>query len=86
MDDKEKAKTLLQYGGKIIDVNDLPPGMITNLSVSQVESIPTFESRYMFNDNKMIEFDISIRIRGSYDDVGYIRDMKKCAIVPYPEQ
>lgn len=85
MDDKEKAKTLLQYGGKIIDVESLPLGVVIEAISNHVSKPPTFEERYMLDRDDYIEFDIRIKVRGKINDVGYIHSMKKCAIIPYPE-
>ena len=87
MDDKEKAKVYLQYGENIIDVEDLPAGIVVEAVSRHIERPPTFEERFVLSDEDtaMIEFNINIKVRGKIKDVGYLHDMKKCAIVPYPE-
>lgn len=85
MDDKEKAKVYLQYGENIIDVESLPTGVVVEAISNHVAKPPTFEERYMLDEDDYLEFDIRIKVRGKIKDVGYIHNMKKCAIVPYPE-
>jgi hypothetical protein len=87
MDDKEKAKVYLQYKDNIIDVSELPAGEIIESRGRHIEKYPTFEERFMFDsvDNNVVEFNVTLRVRGRWKDVAYLYDMKKCAIVPYPE-
>jgi len=91
MDDKERAKTLLQYGDNVISVNELPKGHVVNINMSRSEFMPTFEEMYFMSneereENKYIEFDINIKVGGRAKELAYLHNMKNCVIVPYPKE
>jgi hypothetical protein len=85
MDDKEKAKALLQYGDKLINVEDLSRCIITESRYEERnEMFRSFEDRFI-SDTKYLEFNLNIRVVGKVEDVSYLYNLKNCAIVPYPE-
>lgn len=90
MNDKEKAKVYLQHSENIVDVEKLPKGIVVHVDMKTSNIMPTFEEMYFMSDeekeeNKMVEAELNIKVRGKLKDIAYLYNMKKCAVVPYPE-
>lgn len=90
MDDKEKAKVYLQHGENIVDVEKLPKGIVVHVDMKTSNMMPTFEEMYFMSDeekeeNKIVEAELNIKVRGKLKEIAYLSNMKKCAVVPYPE-
>jgi len=64
---------------------------VVETKISNSEILPTFDEMYFMSneereENRYIEFDINIKVRGKIKEVAYLHNMKNCVIVPYPEE
>ena len=92
MSDKDKAKNMLMYGDKMIEVKNLPKGLISNVDYSQrrdLSMFKTFEQDFLMTheekmDDMFVEINLSVKFIGKLKDLKYIiqSQNQKCSIVP----